>query len=811
MIAEYIKHGWALTAIPYGSKNPIKHGWNLIENKAKSVDDIPPGYGVGLLHAYSGTMALDIDNWDECVYILSLNGIDVEEMVNREDSVSIYSRPGRLKLLFRMPPSIILRTKRVTGKDTTVFELRCATSEGLSVQDVLPPSIHPTTREPYEWGGNGSWENLPLIPQNLLEYWEALISPKRHISTPQSDQLQDQAEYDEPVVIDWVEVETALSCISPECSRSEWVIVGMALHWGGCQTDSLDLAFGIWNKWSALSTEKYPGLRDVISQWESFKADKRTGIQLGSLFHMARKNGWKQYDTAAIDQAFLPVSEPLPPVTLHNGFKLNPPGIDLSLWPPSLALRAVEVSDIVGCDPLVPLWSGLAAVCAVVDSRIRLELMPGFKVPPILWLMTIGDPADKKSPGSRPMMEILKQIELEDRPRYAQALLQWEGQEAAHAAAKKHFLNVAASPEAIMGLDALPEVPELPPQPPSLRLSVSDVTSQKLIRLAADRPRGMLCFLDEMNSWVKKLTDKTSGEDRSAWVVSYESEHYEMDRVGAGSIRCDNLAVSIYGNIQPRVFRQSFRALADDGLLQRFLPVTLTAEKTKLGQPIPDFLTSKHTWDGILRLLYSLPVTNYELSHGGFIAFRNFQVEYETMKREERMLQTSDVFMTAFGKIEGTLGRLILLFHLIEAPFSQTVSKNLVERVIQIVKGFIIPSLRYVLSEVAETNTFDHWVYDYVIQNCHLTNVTLSDIRRSGRRRLEHVPTWKASEMVIKAMHTLEDAFWVRREDDGSAEHRHQAKWSINPTLIKHFEAYRRTLKGIQETRSKLLRKPEEE
>ena len=171
--------------------------------------------------------------------------------------------------------------------------------------------------------------------------------------------------------------------------------------------------------------------------------------------------------------------------------------------------------------------------------------MPGFRVPPVLWLMTLGDPADKKSPGSRPMLSPIKDIESEDRPRFQKEMLDWEGKEAAYASAKKSFLEFSASPDALLGGQP-PAVPEMPAQPVPLKITVSDITSQKLVRSASERPRGLLCYLDEMNSWIRKLTDKQSGEDRSAWVVSYEAERYEMDRVGAGAIHCENLAVSIY-------------------------------------------------------------------------------------------------------------------------------------------------------------------------------------------------------------------------------------------------------------------------
>src|SRR3990167_10053034 len=103
--------------------------------------------------------------------------------------------------------------------------------------------------------------------------------------------------------------------------------------------------------------------------------------------------------------------------------------------------------------------------------------------------MTIGDPADKKSPGSRPMLETLKTFELEDRPRYQKEILDWEVQEASYSIAKKAFLEFAGSPEHMLG-GTPPAVPDLPAQPVAVKITVSDITSQKLMRHAADRPRG---------------------------------------------------------------------------------------------------------------------------------------------------------------------------------------------------------------------------------------------------------------------------------------------------------------------------------
>ena len=780
-VDAYIRHGWSLVPIPPGTKGPTGAaaiGWNKRDRCLKDHTQLPTGYGIGLAHAYSGTMAFDIDDWNTTVD----QGIDLQSLYQAPDAVVINSgRLGHGKLLYAMPFGLVLPSKKIVINGITAYELRCATVSGLTVQDVLPPSIHPDTGQPYQWAGMGHWMRLPTIPQQLLDIWTQLLEQDKQRTISTGDQVD----------ASWQEIQQAINAIPADCTRDEWINVGMALHWAGTQTNQLDQGLQLWNEWSAMSPAKYPGERGILTQWASFRPDKATAVKLGTLFHIAKQHGWQRPMPDASELFSKVEAPPMAPVDVMQGLRPPPPEMDLNLWPTILQQRAREVSDSVGCDPLVPLFAGLSAVCGVVDARIRLELMPGFQVPPVLWLMTLGDPADKKSPGSRPMLSPLRAIEAEDRPRFQKELLEWEGKEAAYASAKKAFLDFSASGDALLGGQA-PFVPDMPPQPVPLKITVSDITSQKLVRSAAERPRGLLCYLDEMNSWVRKLTDKTSSEDRSAWVVSYESERYEMDRVGAGSIHCDNLAVSIYGNIQPQVFKQNLAALASDGLLQRFIPAVLRGSKTRLGHPIPDYMTSSTAWENTLRLIFALPPQTYRLSADAYQAYRDFQAWYESAKQDERLLNASSEYMTAFGKLEGTAGRLILLMHLMESPFSPEVAADIVHRVVHLIRGYVIPAFRYALGELAGVldDSFDQWMIEYIIQvSGDVQTVDLRGLKRSARRQLEGVADWKKTQMVLDAMHTLEAAQWVMQVEENL--NKGHAVWVINPSIATMFRDHR--------------------
>jgi len=171
-LRDYIRAGLVLVPIPAGSKAPRGKGWNLRAHCWTNPRQVPDGYSgnVGLAHAYADTCALDIDDATLATSALAAAGIDLGSLLSAPNAVHIHSgRIGRDKLLFRLrDPLASINRSGAEG-----FELRCASCNGLAVQDVLPPSIHPDTGHPYQWAGD--WRALPDIPANLLALWHRLL------------------------------------------------------------------------------------------------------------------------------------------------------------------------------------------------------------------------------------------------------------------------------------------------------------------------------------------------------------------------------------------------------------------------------------------------------------------------------------------------------------------------------------------------------------------------------------------------------------------------------------------------------------
>ena len=252
---DYVAHGMALVAIPKGQKGPDTKGWNGSANAITDPERASELNGnIGIAHAYCSplpTMALDIDDLPEARIWLADRGVDLEALLDADDAVQISSgKKDSRKLLFRLPEGTSpIPTKQITDPKTgeMILEFRCATASGLTVQDVLPPSIHPETGNPYQWAGKGDWRAIPTIPSALLTVWQSLLKPTATKSRGSWPNAGDSSEVTlPPETIQ--HLRSALLSMRAD-DRDLWIKCGMALKPLG------DVGRGLWLQWS-LTSEK---------------------------------------------------------------------------------------------------------------------------------------------------------------------------------------------------------------------------------------------------------------------------------------------------------------------------------------------------------------------------------------------------------------------------------------------------------------------------------------------------------------------------------------------------------------------------
>jgi hypothetical protein len=337
---EYIEAGIALVPFSFGSKGPEgleAAGWQLRESAITSDAQLYRlTQNVGIAHAWcpaGPTCAIDFDQFDQAAELLARHGINAYALLAADDAVQITSgRPNRAKILCRLPRP--MRTVKLTdATGNAILELRCASSTGGTVQDVLPPSIHPTTGLPYEW--RGDWRCIPDIPAALLAFWESRLASNGtadHAAGGHRGNVQVDART-------LRELQSALWAM-PADDRDLWVRIGLAL----ASIAQEDAARALWMEWSATSDKFDPA--DAARTWRSFAP---TSTDYRAVFAEAQRRGWVN-PMAKVAAAPVPVPTPwvddAPPLGEYltpDGDLAEIPGAQSAPKPRSLFIRAAEL------------------------------------------------------------------------------------------------------------------------------------------------------------------------------------------------------------------------------------------------------------------------------------------------------------------------------------------------------------------------------------------------------------------------------------------------------------------------------------
>ncbi len=554
----YVEKGFALVPIPLGSKGPSRNGWNERENAITEPDKAALLTGnAGLAHAYctpTPTATLDIDHMQLARSWLSDRGVDLDSLLDADDAVQIRSgKPNRGKLVYALPVGMApLQTHKIHDpvKKCTVLEFRCATANGKTVQDVLPPSIHPETGRPYEWAGNGDWRNLPTLPQCLLDIWpKGRSTPESHINP----NAQTAA-----VMVDEQTVQHLRSALlhMRADDRDLWIKVGMALHCLG------EVGRGLWLEWSLISEKGHE--LEVAQTWETFKPDT---INYRYVFAEAQRQGWvnptKNYSRANSQAGDgWPIPQPLPSELLPVRT------LDPSWLPATIQDAVIDITERLGC-PMdyvaIPILVGAGTVLGNTVGILPKEHDTSWEVYPGFWGGIVGNPGSMKTPALNAAFKPLYHLEEQAANSYKALLGQY------HADLKIYEKALA---DHRSGKSKTPPIE--PIEPVRKRLIVNDVTYQKLGEILQSNPSGVLALADELSGLLQSLDTPGQEAARGFYLSGWGgSGNYTFDRIARGTVSLSNYMLSVFGGFQPDRLKTYVKGTQtgnsqNDGLLQRF-------------------------------------------------------------------------------------------------------------------------------------------------------------------------------------------------------------------------------------------------
>lgn len=729
---------WAvLVPVPAGTKGPRAEGWDkdpaqwiTTPEQARAYLTRHPGAGVGLLHSEAQTATLDIDH-DGAALALAAVGADLQALLNG-NPYRVRGKKGE-KPVYRVPDGLSLKRRALswpdpTGKKgpggrvrpVTIFELR----GGPGCQDVMPPSIHPETGEPYAWVGPvpASLDDLPALPDVLLSLWErwAALEPVMRAACPWAP-----AQAPEPAARDLArlgsasgahgggvvdtfnasrslaEVLAAHGYTGPQ--RGPWVYPGSSTGQAGVRLRPERTPRGaeVVMSWHAADPLGDGLPRDAFSVWALLEhgvnlyaapPERVRDVVKAAARHLGLpepERGRAEGGTPGRTAADLPALDwgevgALPDLTAPV------PSLPPELLPAPLAAWIQAEARGAG----LPLEMVAAPVMVGAGGLIghRLTLRNARNAPAVpanLWGAICGPPSIKKSHAlnlGAAALNRLQRAEFERLDAQRGELEAHREKVTAHRDALTLKVRHAAQGKGGQNAPSMPSDDELSAAREAVqeaeaallpaRYVVNDSTVEKLGEIMAQNPDGVTLIKDELTGWLKTFDKAGRESDRAAWLEFWNGTgSVTVDRMSRGTLYIPRACAGVMGTIQPGPLAVMLGELhgAGDGLLQRFQvfiwPDTFPPfDQAAQREPIPQTVR-----DAAAAVLDALPGLNLDaLGTGGapLTYTPEAQAVYDAWEvqnaAQARDGQRGEAYRAHLGKQPRTFAQLATVLHALD-------------------------------------------------------------------------------------------------------------------------------------------------
>jgi hypothetical protein len=427
---------------------------------------------------------------------------------------------------------------------------------------------------------------------------------------------------------------------------------------------------------------------------------------------------------------------------------------------------------------------------------------------PNLWGGVVAPPSVMlKSPSMNEVMRVLDRLEQRSREDYQRVVREHEADvamfEASRNALKDQMKKAVktgnkAPLEAEVARDEYTRLVE-PKRPAQRRYRSNDSTTEKMVELLSDNPRGLLLFCDELTRLLAGWDREGRETDRAFYLESWNGVgNFTVDRIGRGTIHTDNLCVSVFGGIQPsrltNYLYQAVRGGGNDGLVQRFQILVYPDEPAtiKLVDEAPD-TAAKNRAFAIIEHLAEMDFPQYGTTLpdcGGTPAFRFCDEAQELFYRwyEDLLhrVQKEDepVIAEHLGKYRSLMPSLALIFHLVDVADGSAVGPVSLKaaRMAAAWTDYLESHARRIYGMVASVHIQAAARLAKKIKAGELTSpFSVRDVYRRGWGLLDD------KDIVERACDELLRAGWLREPliDVGPVGRPRTSQYEINPKVMR--------------------------
>jgi hypothetical protein len=503
--------------------------------------------------------------------------------------------------------------------------------------------------------------------------------------------------------------------------------------------------------------------------------------------------------------------------------EIRVPRLEENMVPPVLWRFAESNARQIGAAVEAIFISSLFACAAAIsdDVRIKPRSNSNWLESARIWAALIAPPSAKKSPAASVALKPLQAIDRQRVGAATEKLATYELNKKIYKAQEAAYIKAAAK-----GDDA--GDPPVPPQEPlAERLLIMDATPEALVNIAMNQTRGLALYRDELSGWFGSFDAYKGGgkgsKDGPFWLSAYNGDGWIVDRVSRSGGSATNVGTSIFGGIQHDALRDLKLHQKRDGMLARFLPVILDKRDGNVGQNVEADSHANNIYELLIERLAKLAPRRLDGTECGPIECPdNISEQMDDFLRELALLSQTDgavpdAMAEHLGKLEGMAYRLLLIYHCIDIsdPWATSPSQKLCDRVLRLLRGFVLPSIDVLYNQLLATEVNNHTLAltQKVARTILAKRLTKFDLRQLQQSNSSWFPKAdiEGNRMRYMILNLLRDANWIDPVGlDHEADHtvfKPHTKWKTNPLVWETMEEQQKDAESARKQGWELLKR----
>ncbi|MBF0259489.1 MAG: DUF3987 domain-containing protein [Desulfamplus sp.] len=336
-------------------------------------------------------------------------------------------------------------------------------------------------------------------------------------------------------------------------------------------------------------------------------------------------------------------------------------------------------------------------------------------------------------------------------------------------------------------------------EPVQKRYKVNDCSVEKYVELNKENKRGLIYYRDELPGLFARWDKAGNESDRALMLEGWNGQgNYTDDRIGRGTIRVENLCVSICGGVQPDkivwYLHQAMSGGDNDGFVQR-LQLMVYPDKTtwQYVDRYPDTIAKNRFYD-VIEALAEMDFTEYGAYGDEDVPYYRFtpkaQLIFEEWFKELHRIKLENIdddpiIIEHLGKYRSLMPSLALIFHLVEIAdgtgSGQVSDKCALQSII--VCEYLESHARRIYGMVTNSERFH--------ASKLAAKIKQKKIQDSFTLRDVYIKNWHLlndKESVQKAVDYLIEKKWIREatSTQNPKGGRPSAQYEINPKIFKN-------------------------